>query len=82
MAINSEILEKLLDQFGEFFKRPDPASREELRSLFSTLLTSSLARMNLVTREEFDAQAALLARTRTKLENLERAIEALEAPNQ
>ena len=82
MAINSEILEKFLDQFGEVFKRPDPASREELKSLFSTLLTSALSRMNLVTREEFDAQTALLARTRAKLESLERALEALEAPEQ
>jgi BMFP domain-containing protein YqiC len=38
--------------------------------------------MNLVTREEFDAQTALLARTRMKLETLERSLEALEAADQ
>ncbi|RYY77019.1 MAG: accessory factor UbiK family protein [Gammaproteobacteria bacterium] len=34
-------------------------------------LQSSLAKLNLVTREEFDAQAAVLHRTRQKLEALE-----------
>lgn len=34
-------------------------------------LQSALARLDLVTREEFDAQAAVLQRTRTKLEALE-----------
>jgi len=34
-------------------------------------LQSALARLDLVTREEFDAQTAVLQRTRTKLEVLE-----------
>ena len=34
-------------------------------------LQSALTRMNLVTREEFDTQAAVLQRTRAKLEALE-----------
>lgn len=37
-----------------------------------------LARLDLVTREEFDAQAAVLARTRAKLEALEQQLEKLE----
>lgn len=34
-------------------------------------LQSALSKLNLVTREEFDAQAAVLQRTRLKLEALE-----------
>lgn len=34
-------------------------------------LQSALAKLNLVTREEFDAQTAVLQRTRAKLEALE-----------
>jgi len=34
-------------------------------------LQSALSKLNLVTREEFDAQAAVLQRTRQKLEALE-----------
>ena len=35
--------------------------------------------MDLVTREEFDVQAAVLARTRAKVESLEKQLAALEA---
>ncbi len=41
-------------------------------------LESALARLNLVTREEFDVQAAVLARTREKLEALEKQVAELE----
>ena len=40
---------------------------------------SQLAKQGLVTREEFDAQRALLEKTRAKLRDLEIALEALEA---
>lgn len=43
------------------------------------LASHALARLDLVTREEFDAQARLLARMRDRLEALERRVEALEA---
>jgi BMFP domain-containing protein YqiC len=43
------------------------------------LLSHALARMDLVTREEFDAQAAVLARTREALTALENRVAALEA---
>lgn len=35
------------------------------------VLQSALSKLNLVTREEFDAQSAVLQRTRSKLEALE-----------
>jgi len=43
------------------------------------LLASRLASLNLVTREEFDAQSAVLARTREKLEALERKLDDIES---
>ncbi len=43
------------------------------------LLQSALAKQGLVTREEFDAQKAVLLRTREKVEALERRVEALAA---
>ena len=42
-----------------------------------TLLQSALTRLDVVSREEFDAQAAVLKRTRERLEILEAQIEAL-----
>ena len=54
-------------------------SREELQQTFKSALQSGLSRLDLVTREEFDVQRAVLLRTREKLEALERAVAALEA---
>jgi len=43
------------------------------------LLHGALGRLDLVSREEFDVQVALLARTREKLEALEERLAMLEA---
>jgi hypothetical protein len=42
------------------------------------LLAGAFSRLDLVTREEFDAQARLLARTRERLEQLEARVARLE----
>jgi len=52
--------------------------RAELRNNVRLVLESAFARMNLVTREEFDTQTALLRRTREKLEELEQIVADLE----
>ncbi len=44
-----------------------------------SVLQAGLARLDLVTREEFEVQSAVLARTRQKLEDLEKRVAALEA---
>ncbi len=43
------------------------------------MLAAGFARLNLVTREEFDVQTKVLARTRERLRELEVRVEALEA---
>lgn len=72
MAVDPQTL------FGEFRRllsdnKPGAASEAQ------ALLQSMLAKMNLVSREEFDAQTAVLARTRAKLEALEAQLATLEA---
>jgi BMFP domain-containing protein YqiC len=54
-------------------------SREEMQENFKAVLQSGLAKLDLVTREEFDVQRAVLLRTREKLEVLERTVAELEA---
>lgn len=44
------------------------------------LLAQGFSRLDLVTREEFDIQTQVLARTRQKLEELEKRVAALETP--
>ena len=55
------------------------ALQEELQQTFKSALQSGLAKLDLVTREEFDVQRAVLLRTREKLEALERTVATLEA---
>ena len=48
--------------------------RSELDKNFHQLIENTFNKLNLVTREEFDAQAAVLLRTREKLERLEKLL--------
>jgi hypothetical protein len=52
--------------------------RDDLEQNFRSVLQSSLSRLDLVTREEFEVQQAVLARTREKLEALELRLKSLE----
>lgn len=54
-------------------------AQQDLRANFHDVLTQGLRRLELVTREEFDVQSQLLARTRAKVDELERRIADLEA---
>ncbi|BBL75961.1 accessory factor UbiK family protein [Methylomagnum ishizawai] len=52
--------------------------RGELEKNFQALLQAHFAKMNLVSREEFEVQRAVLARTREQLAALESRVAALE----
>ncbi len=52
---------------------------DDLQQHFRAALQSGLNRLDLVSREEFDVQRAVLLRTREKLDLLERMVELLEA---
>ena len=71
-----------LDDIAERLTGLLPASmqaiQKELKENFKSVLSASLSRMDLVTREEFDVQCAVLARTRAKLEALEKQLAELE----
>ena len=51
--------------------------RQELQQNFKSVLQAGLGKLDLVTREEFEVQRAVLARTREKLEALERDLARL-----
>ena len=53
--------------------------REELQQNFKSVLQSGLSRLDLVTREEFEVQRAVLLRTREKLDALQQTVAELEA---
>ena len=52
--------------------------RAELETNFRAILRSNLERFDLVSRERFDAQAELLAKTQARFEALEKRLKTLE----
>lgn len=74
---------KVLDDLSQRLASSVPSGlkqlQEDLERNFRAMAESALARMDLVTREELDVQQAVLARTRQKLEALERQVAELEA---
>ncbi len=54
----------------------------DMEQNFRAVLQSAFAKMDLVTRAEFDVQVKVLARTREKLDQLEKTITALEEREQ
>jgi len=63
------------------FERVPPAVRsvqEDLEKNFRAILRERLSKLDLVSRDEFDAQARVLQRTRERLEALEARLAALE----
>jgi BMFP domain-containing protein YqiC len=53
--------------------------RDELQENFKSVLQAGLAKLDLVTREEFEVQRAVLLRTREKLDALQQTVADLEA---
>lgn len=52
--------------------------KKDIEKNFHTLLQSAFSKLDLVTREEFDAQTKVLARSRKKIESLEAKVKELE----
>lgn len=51
---------------------------DELQEYLRQALSSSLKKMDIVTRHEFDIQTAVLQRTREKIEKIEQQLQELE----
>lgn len=76
--MNPKLLDELAGRLADAV--PGGAARigDELEKNFRAVLDSVFSRMSLVTREEFDAQKAVLERTRQKLEAIEAHLQELE----
>lgn len=73
---------KKIDELTNKFSRAIPpgakAFQQDLHTQFKQVLQSMLSKMDLVTREEFDVQTKVLARTRQKIEELEKLLASIE----
>jgi BMFP domain-containing protein YqiC len=74
--MNEKILGDLSARLAEL-AASNPA--KDLEKNFRGMLSSAFSRLDLVAREEYDAQVQVLARTREKLSTLEARVAELEA---
>ncbi|MBF8268669.1 MAG: hypothetical protein HW386_378 [Gammaproteobacteria bacterium] len=73
-----EKMEEFLQEFSKLLPEDFRAYKKELEKNLKAALNATFARMDLVTREEFDVQTALLSKTRELLQNLEAKVSELE----
>jgi len=77
--INQKLIEGLSEQFTQLMAGKAQLPGEEMmKEQVSAILQGTFDRLDLVTRDEFDAQKAVLMRTREKVEQLEQAVAELE----
>ncbi len=76
--IDLKMIENMSERIGALLPADLGALRNEFKTNVKVLLEASLTRMDVVTREEFDAQSALLRRSREKLDQLEKQLAELE----
>jgi len=77
-AMSDESIENLAKKLAESVPEGLRSMREDLENNFRSVLRASLSKLDLVTRDEFEVQEAVLARTRAKLEALEEKLEEFE----
>lgn len=78
MPMNKQTIENLAAKLAESLPDSVRSMQDDIEQNFKSVLKSGLNRLDLVTREEFDVQEAVLARTREKLEALENRLDELD----
>ncbi len=76
--MSKESIENLVRKLADTVPQGIKSVREDLEQNFRSVLQSGLGKLDLVTREEFEVQEAVLARTREKLDALEATLKDLE----
>lgn len=79
MKFDSQALDDLARKVTDALPPQLRALQQDVEQNMRSVLQAGLAKLDLVTRQEFDVQAGVLARTREKLEALEQRLAALEA---
>lgn len=77
--IEPKMFEDMAQKLGAVLPDGLQAVQRDVEKNFKTVLQNSFAKMDLVTREEFDVQTEVLKRSREKLDKMEKQIEQLEA---
>lgn len=75
-----ETIDKLAKTLADTLPEGLRSVGDDIERNFRAVLQSGIDKLDLVTREEFEVQQAVLAKTRQKLEALEARLGSLEAP--
>jgi BMFP domain-containing protein YqiC len=74
----NDSIENLARTLAESVPEGLRSMRDDLETNFRGVLRTGIGKLDLVTRDEFEVQEAVLARTREKLEHLEARLEEIE----
>lgn len=74
-----ESIDELARRLADSVPKGLRSVKDDLEKNFRSVLQSGLGKLDLVTREEFEVQEAVLARTRQKLEGLEERLQTMES---
>jgi BMFP domain-containing protein YqiC len=76
--LDPTFFDNLVKKFSASLPESLQTVRHDLEKNLHAVLQSAFARLDLITREEFDAQAKVLIKTREKLEKLEHRLAEIE----
>ena len=79
MIDKTALINSIAQKAGDILGPEKSRTREDIEKNIKALMSSSLAKLDLVTREEFDNQCAVLQHTRAKLERLEKELDELKS---
>ena len=74
-----ESIDELARRLADSVPKGLRSVKDDLEKNFRSVLQSGLGKLDLVTRDEFEVQEAVLARTRQKLEGLEERLQTMES---
>jgi BMFP domain-containing protein YqiC len=77
-VIDPKILDNLANRLAATLPPGIKEIKQDAEKNFRAILQGAFAKLNLVTREEFDVQSAVLARASAKVQELERQVRELE----
>ncbi|MFU2058948.1 ubiquinone biosynthesis accessory factor UbiK [Avibacterium volantium] len=81
--LNPQKIEQIIQQVQNSLPQGMKELGKDAEAKFKQVLQAQLAKLDVVTREEFDVQTQVLIRTREKLNELEKRVDALlQAQNQ
>ena len=72
------LLDAIGSQASRLFNGETPLPNAEIEARFKSIVQSALSKLDVVSRDEFDSQMIVLARTRARLEALEAKVAELE----